>query len=557
MMTLLRRASSVWLCFMLATGLLLDDASAFVVRLDDDEYEYEFDGGDDEAFIAADDWDDDDAVFVATDDWFDDDSDDVAGEFPARAPVAAEALAAPLPIVPLLDDDDECLIIDDDGDPVTDGYCAMQAIVRTQSAADIEQLTADFGLNVIADIAGLPVYLLSLPPERDEVQTVAELTADSRVAWAELNRVDQAPEGRPQRFFLRGQPPEPGAMNQAYAPELIGLSSPGACGTGAGVRIAVIDSGIDPSHPFFQNADLRQAWNAFSNQDGLGNVDDIGNDEDDDLDGLIDEMTGHGTHVTGIIVQIAPQATIIPIKALDSDGVGQAFYLARALSYAVDREAELINLSLGSTANARVVREAVSEAMQAGAFVVAAAGNNGGPDPIEYPGAQAGVFAVAATDRQDRRAEFSSHYAGVALSAPGVDIVSPFPLDQPPGDKLGSEYALWSGTSMATPFVSGAAALLLAQNSVLGAGEIAARLQNTADPISGSASGMGSGRLDAGAALGCASGAGPGDVPPPGQSVTPPSAEQQATINPDKDKDKKKKKKGKKNTSQKGKKNRK
>ena len=140
----------------------------------------------------------------------------------------------------------------------------------------------------------------------------------------------------------------------------------------------------------------------------------------------------------------------------------------------------------------------VREALQAGAFVSAAAGNNGEQEPIEYPGAQAGVFAVAATDRQDRRAEFSSHHPGVSLSAPGVDIVSSFPLDQPPGDKLGSDYALWSGTSMATPFVAGAAALLLAQNPARTAEDIAARLRTTADPISGSANGMGSGRLDAG-----------------------------------------------------------
>jgi hypothetical protein len=150
---------------MLAAGLLLDDANAIVLR--------------------------------------------PAGE-------ATEPLLLPAPgrVAPhtqpddfLLDDDDECVIIDDDGDDATDGYCAMQAIVRTQPATDIEQLTDEYDLDVIADIAGQPVYLLSLPPEYDEVETVAELGTDSRVVWSELNRVDQAPEGRPQRFFLRGQAP--------------------------------------------------------------------------------------------------------------------------------------------------------------------------------------------------------------------------------------------------------------------------------------------------------------------------------------------------------------
>lgn len=578
MMAFLRRVGSVWLCLIVATGLLLGDASAFVPRLDDDGYDYEYDDDDGGAFIAADEWDDDDgeASIVAgdwddegndaalpEDGWENDDDDGGIAYLPEEDNLDNAVLPAQ-PIVLLQDDDDDddgCDIIDDDADPVTDGYCALQAIVRLQPGANIEQVVNDYDLEVIADIAGWPVFLLGLPPGANEPQTRDTLTADSRVAWAELNRVDQAPEGRPQRFFLRGQPPERGAMNQAYAPVLIGIPNPGACGSGAGVRIAVIDSGIDPSHPAFQSSDLRQAWNAFSNQDGLGNVDDIGNDEDDDGDGLIDEMTGHGTHVTGIITQIAPQAAIIPIKALDSDGVGQAFYLARAISYAVNQNAEIINLSLGSTANARVVSETVGEAAGAGVFVAAAAGNNGAPDPLEYPGAQAGVFAVAATDRQDRRAKFTSYHQSVALSAPGVDIVSPFALDQPPGDKLGSDYALWSGTSMATPFVSGTAALLLAQNPARGAGEIAALLRGAAAPIAGDASGMGSGRLDAGTALGCGDGSGPGDAPP-SPTVTNPSGEQQATSNLDADadkdnkKDNKKKKKKGKNKGKKGKKNR-
>ena len=110
---------------------------------------------------------------------------------------------------------------------------------------------------------------------------------------------------------------------------------------------------------------------------------------------------------------------------------------------------------------------------------------------------------------------------------------------------------------MATPFVSATAALLLAQNPNRGASEVAAILRSTADPIAGDATGMGSGRLDAATALGCGDGNGPGDVAPPGPTVSDPSGEQQATSNPDtdKDKDKKKKKKNKKK-GKKGRKNR-
>lgn len=406
--------------------------------------------------------------------------------------------------VAVADDDDDCLVVDDDADPLTDGFCGDQAIVRLDPGADIEAVNDDFDSETIADIAGQPAYLIGLPERSNEQAIVEQLRGDGRVAWAELNYVDQAPEGRPQRFFLRGDTvPKRGSLDQTYAPELLGVSPSGACGTGAGVRVAILDSGYDNSHPFFVDANVADAWNSFNNQDGAGNVDDIGNDEDDDGDGYIDEMTGHGTHVMGIVLQAAPDATIVPIRALDSDGMGQAFFLARAIYYAIDRDVAVINLSLGSTAETTLVREAVAAAIQAEIFVAAAAGNNGGSEPREYPATQQGVFGIAATNQGDRAAEFTSRHGSLALSAPGAEIVSPFALDQPPGRPLGSPYAIWSGTSMATPWVAGAAALLLEKHPAWNPRQVAARLQETAAPITGQASGMGAGRLDIGAALDC------------------------------------------------------
>lgn len=405
------------------------------------------------------------------------------------------------------DDEDDCEIVDDDANELTDGFCNDQAIVVLHQAQDLGTLNDDFDSEMIAEVDGLPAFLLGLPEGSDEQAIVAQLNNDSRVDWAELNFVDHAPEGRPQRFFLRGETsPRPGALDQAYAPQRIGIAADGSCGTGNGVRVAILDSGYDNSHPYFANARVAGQWNAFNDQDGAGNVDDIGNAEDDDGDGYIDEMTGHGTHVMGIVLQTAPRATIVPIRALDSDGVGQGFFLARAIHYAVGQNADVINLSLGSTADTRIVHEAVDAARDAGVLVVAAAGNNGGAEPREYPATQNGVFGVAATDRQDHAAEFTSTHPSLALSAPGKDIVSPFALDQPPADPLDSAYALWSGTSMAAPWVSGAAALLMAKQPTWSAQRVAARLRDTAAPIAGQSAGMGSGRLDIGAALDCSAG---------------------------------------------------
>ena len=248
-------------------------------------------------------------------------------------------------------------------------------------------------------------------------------------------------------------------------------------------------------------------------------------------------MTGHGTHVAGIVTQIAPGATIMPIKALDSDGVGQAFYLARAIYQAVAQNADIINLSLGSTANTQVVREATDGAIAASIFVAAAAGNAGVEGPREFPATLDGVFGVAATDAADRQADFTSVHSSLSLSAPGVDIVSAFPPEQPPNQKFGSPYARWNGTSMATPWVAGAAALLLNRNPGWTPGDVATRLRNTAAPINGPSAGMGSGRLDVAAAVDC----GPGAAPLMATAV-----DSDTNINQDKKKKKSKNKKDKK-----------
>jgi thermitase len=444
------------------------------------------------------------------------------------------------------DDDDGCEIEDDDGDPGTDGFCNDQAIVRLTAGADVSAVNADFGSETIDEIAGRRLYLLRLPIGSDEAQFAQVLEADDRVAWAELNFVDQAPEGSPRRFFPSGgDVPRPGAMDQTYAPDLLGMPAV-TCVDGRGVTVAVVDTGLDADHPAFAGIATRGAWNAFNGQDGAGNVDDIGNGEDDDGDSLVDEMTGHGTHVAGIVSQIAPGATIMPVRALDSDGLGQAFYLARAIYHVIDQNADVVNLSLGSTANTRIVREATGDALGAGLFVAAAAGNAGQSGPREYPATLDGVFGVAATDRHDRAAEFSSVHPSLDLSAPGVEVVAAFPPNQPPANPLGSEYALWSGTSMATPWVASAAALILEQRPQWTPEQVADRLRTTAAPIAGSPSGMGAGRLDLARAVDCGPTAAGGVAADPDDGAT--------ATGKDKDKKKKKRHNGKGKGKDKGKK---
>ncbi len=382
-------------------------------------------------------------------------------------------------------------IIDGDGEPDTDGYRAEQVIVRLAPDADVAAFNARHGTKLIDAIASRNVFLLGLPPSEDEADAADTFGDERDVVWAELNFANQAPEGRPRNFFVRGSTVE--GSTEQYAADLLGLDTAQTCGRGVGIVVAVVDTGVDAQHAALSGVVLDNGRNLL---EGSRDIADVGNGLDDDGDGTVDEMTGHGTHVAGIVAQVAPGASILPIKALDSDGVGDAFFLAAAIYYAIDHGADVINLSLGSTHDARVVTSAVAEATRAGIVVTAAAGNENRQMPAEYPAAGGSAVGVASTNATDLKSRFSNYHPALTISAPGSKIVSAFP---------GNDYVTWSGTSMATPFVSGAAALLLGQ----GMSAVAAvdRLAATAVDLDATnpdyAGLLGMGRLDAAAAMGC------------------------------------------------------
>ena len=215
--------------------------------------------------------------------------------------------------------------------------------------------------------------------------------------------------------------------------------------TGKGVTVAVIDSGIDADLP-----DLHAKLEAPATC--LLVCDDTAPPVDD---------TGHGTHVAGIIAAranngngiagLAPDAALMPIKAL-RNGSGTAADIAAAIVYAVQHNADIINLSLGATRSEDIMRLAVDYALRKGVTVVAAAGNSGVMANIHYPAAYKGVLAVGATTEHGEIANFSSRGWWVGVAAPGASIASLY--NQPP--------YVWtlSGTSMASPYVAAEAALV-------------------------------------------------------------------------------------------------
>lgn len=216
---------------------------------------------------------------------------------------------------------------------------------------------------------------------------------------------------------------------------------------GTGVKVAVIDSGIDYTHP-----DLGANYVGGYNFVGSNT-----NPMDDN---------GHGTHVAGTIaaldnnigvVGVAPEARLYALKVLNSSGSGSWSDVIAALQWAVDNGIQVTNNSYGSGSNpGGIVQAAFDNSAARGILHIAAAGNSGNPkgrgNNVGYPAAYSSVVAVAATDKNDDRASFSSTGDQVELSAPGVTINS---------TKLGGGYIEYSGTSMASPHVAGSAALII------------------------------------------------------------------------------------------------
>ncbi|MFZ5764500.1 MAG: S8 family peptidase [Thermodesulfobacteriota bacterium] len=259
--------------------------------------------------------------------------------------------------------------------------------------------------------------------------------------------------------------------------------------TGTGVRVAVLDSGIDYHHP-------ELAGNYLGGWDFVFN----------DSDPFDDSWNSHGTHVAGVIaaaangsggVGVAPDTAIYGIKVLDGAGFGLLSWIIAGIDWAVDNDIDVVNISIGGPHTA-ALEDACATAYQAGVLLVAAAGNG---SAVAYPAAYDSVIAVTATDREDRAGWFAPTGTTIELAAPGVLITSTAAADG---------YAELSGTSQAAPHVAGVAALLLSAgladvngDGVINNIDVRHQLQNSArdlgaaghDPI------FGFGLVDAAAAL--------------------------------------------------------
>ncbi|MFB7236833.1 type VII secretion-associated serine protease mycosin [Streptomyces sp. NPDC056269] len=298
---------------------------------------------------------------------------------------------------------------------------------------------------------------------------------------------------------------------------------------GKGVRVAVIDTGVDDVNPQLKKAVDAKAGKDYLKPDKENRG--FGDEQRGKTDGTVD-LVGHGTKVAGIIaarpadgtgfVGLAPEATIIPIRQNDEKNSGKADTMAEAITWAVAKGADVINISQDTTQRLgpeTKMAKAVAAAIKNDVVVVASAGNDGmdGRSKLTYPAAFPGVLAVASSDRNNERAAFSQSGPMVGVAAPGVDIVSTVP---------GGGQCVDNGTSFSAPYVAGVAALLRAEHKDWSAAQIIARIQQTAvRPVNGRDNYIGWGVVDPVRALADTPGTPPTAPTPDPRPPMPPTPE--------------------------------
>jgi thermitase len=311
------------------------------------------------------------------------------------------------------------------------------------------------------------IFLLQAPLGVDAGQLVQVMLNDVRLLYAELNYINESPEdGSTNRTYGWGDF-DSSTMQSQDSAKTMRLEKAHKLSRGRGTLIAILDTGVQTDHPALSNS-LDSLGYDFVDNDLVPT--DEANGIDDDGDGRVDELYGHGTHVTGIVHLVAPEARLLPLRVLNSDGRGNNFRTASAIVYAAHHGADAINLSLGTPKQSTLLREVVGEAARLGAVVVGAAGNLN-TSAKQYPAAEACAIAVTSVNLQDKKSSFANYGDWIGVAAPGENIYSAFPVN---GSARGN------GTSMATPFVTGQAALLRGAGPQLTLDEVGRLIGGTA-----------------------------------------------------------------------------
>ena len=352
-------------------------------------------------------------------------------------------------------------------------------------------LRPNFFLRLLGFVPGI------VDAEVDQVLTIGSGLANVATVPAELLETTPVNYYGAQVWYGYANQPAAGIVRVQNAQNDFGV-------TGTGI-VADIDTGVDPTHPALASV-LLPGYDFTRNQPGASELLDypypppapcpdcpaanvnqssaaiLDQSSAAILDGTPYSAFGHGTMVVGVIHLVAPTALIMPLKSFQANGTGYLSDILRAVYYAVQNQANVINMSFDFASPSQELSTAISYATQDNVICVASAGNDGLPENV-YPAALANVMGVASTSDFDTRSSFSNYGSDVWVAAPGEGIVTTYPFDT---------YAAGWGTSFSAPFVSGGSSLLLNFNPGLNPDSAAQAIAH-AQPLNPS---LGNGRLD-------------------------------------------------------------
>ena len=345
-------------------------------------------------------------------------------------------------------------------------YVEGELILRVSNDAVMKQLESQLeekGINVLRRVDKLGFIRVKLPDgmKADEIKKILSEIDDIKEALPNVKtEVPKDVNNIP--LLDHGKQITPVANK---GNELLKNTDPALrAELGNNIIVALLDTGVDDTHPDLMERTLQ----------GYNFVDD---------NALTTDINSHGTACAGIIIGagknpdstkgIAPAAYLLPVKVMDDNGKGNSFAVIEGIVYAVDRGAKIINLSIGTVGDSVILREAIDYAISKGAVVIAAAGNDGEEKTL-MPAGYKNVICVGAVDGAKLHAPFSNYGDKIDVVAPGVAVYTTAP---------DGRYKSFTGTSAATPFVSGAVAALLSQSHNLSPEEAMEIVLNRADNL--------------------------------------------------------------------------
>ncbi len=344
------------------------------------------------------------------------------------------------------------------------------------SAGEREAVVKEHGCAIVHSLSIIPAVAVVLPEQAGD-QALEAISRHASVKRIEDDAIVTAcVPGKGNGKKPPPPPPPQPAQTLPWGIDRIDAELAWPDSTGNGIRIGIVDTGIDIDHPDLVN-NLAGGVNFIRGR----------NDFNDD--------NGHGTHVAGIaaavsndigVVGVANQARLYGVKVLNGAGNGRISDIIAGLEWCLNNDMDVVNMSLGASTGSTAFHDAVIVLYDAGIIQVAASGNDGGA--VLYPAAWPEVIAVAATDSGDNVMSWSNSGPEVDLAAPGVAVNSTY---------RGGGYKELAGTSMATPHVAGTVALILQNQPAYSFEEVLSVLTSTADDLGFPAIKQGAGLVDA------------------------------------------------------------